>query len=222
MGFYDEISKRRVREHCNENGLPSTFFFPAVTKKLRHVAGEKSLVNPYQKPQRLISRLLELFSNVDDWVLDLFSGTGTSCFLLIKIPTSSYTSSIIVDRSIIFERTGTTLACALKLFRNCISLEKDEAQVSFIKMRINGIWECPDADQEVGAKHVGDTERYQLASREPMPPLANEAGDLGELKDEPICDSTLHGAGEDQTEEHSNHVDDDDALDDEVEDLALL
>ena len=89
VGFYDEISKRRAREHCNENGLSSTLFFPAVTRKLRHVAGEKSLVNPYQKPQRLINRLIELFSNVDDWVLDLFSGTGTcslfwffKCFLI--------------------------------------------------------------------------------------------------------------------------------------------
>ena len=76
VGFFYEISKRCLREHCNENGIPSTFFCPAVTKKLRHVAGEKSLVNPYQKPQRLISRLVELFSNTDDWVLDLFSGTS--------------------------------------------------------------------------------------------------------------------------------------------------
>ena len=67
VGYFDEISKRRVREHCTENGISSTFFCPAVTKKLRHVAGEKSLVNPYQKPQRLITRLFELFLNVDDW-----------------------------------------------------------------------------------------------------------------------------------------------------------
>ena len=90
VGFYDAISKRRVREHCNESGLPSTFFFPAVTKKLRHVAGEKSLVNPYQKPQRLINRLLELFSNADDWVLDLFSGTGTLIHFLLRIRSALY------------------------------------------------------------------------------------------------------------------------------------
>ena len=57
--------------------------------------------------------------------------------------------------------------------------------MSFIKMRINGIWECPDADQEVRAKHIGETERFQIASREPMQPLqANEAGELGDLHDE--------------------------------------
>ena len=77
------------------------------------------------------------------------------------------------------------------MFRNCINLENDEAQVSFIKMCINNIWECPDVGQEVGAKHVSDIGRYQSASREPMPPLANEASELGELQDEPMCDSTL-------------------------------
>ena len=114
------------------------------------------------------------------------------------------------------------MACALKMLRNCISLEKDEAQVSFIKMRINGIWECPDADQEVGAKHVGDTERYQCASREPMPPLANEAGELGELKDEPMSNPSFLEQGEEDNDEHSNQADEDVALDDEIEDLALL
>ena len=47
-----------------------------MTKTLRHISGDKSLRNPYQKPQRLINHLIELFSNPDDWVLDLFSGTG--------------------------------------------------------------------------------------------------------------------------------------------------
>ena len=108
------------------------------------------------------------------------------------------------------------------MFRNCISLEKDEAQVSVIKMRINSIWECPDADHEVGIKHVGDTERYQSASREPMPPLANEAGELGELQDEPMCDSTL-GEDEEQNDENSNQVDEGtNILEDDTKDLALL
>ena len=82
VGFFDEISKKRVKEHWNENGISSTFCCPAVTKKLQHVVGEKLLVNPYQKPQRLLSRLIELFSNVYDWVLDLFSGTGTLNFIV--------------------------------------------------------------------------------------------------------------------------------------------
>ena len=51
---------------------------------------------------------------------------------------------------------GTTTACALKLFRNFFALEKDPEQVNFIKMRIQGIWDCPDQDQEVGV--LGDLE----------------------------------------------------------------
>ena len=90
-------------------------------------------------------------------------------------------------------------------------------------MRINGIWECPDADQEVGAKHVGDTERYQCASREPMPPLANEAGELGDLEDEPICKLSNHGEEDEPNEETSNQVNEDTTtVEDETEDLALL
>ena len=108
------------------------------------------------------------------------------------------------------------------MFHNCISLEKDEGRVIFIKMRINGIWECPDGDQQVGVKHFGDTKRYQYASHEPMPHMANEAGELGELKDEPISNPTLLEEGEEENDDHSNQTDEGAALDDDVEDLALL
>ena len=88
-------------------------------------------------------------------------------------------------------------------------------------MRINGIWECPDADQEVGAKHVGDTERVQTASREPMPPLADEAGELGDLNDELIIDP--NHPSNDPANDGANQ-DDDEGLnaDEDIEDLALL
>ena len=39
-----------------------------------------------------------------------------------------------------------------------------------------GLSKC---NQEVGAKNVGNTKRYQPASCEPMPPLANKVGELG-------------------------------------------
>ena len=48
--------------------------------------------------------------------------------------------------------------CALKLFRNIVPLEKDEEQVVFINMRIKALWECPDQDEEVDAKHITDTD----------------------------------------------------------------
>ena len=46
-------------------------------------------------------------------------------------------------------------------------------------MRIQGIWDCPDQDQEVGAKHVNETEMFQM-TREP---IDEEVGDLGDLED---------------------------------------
>ena len=49
---------------------------PTGTNKVGYVSSNESLVNPYQKPQRLINHLIEQFSNPDDWVLDLFSRTG--------------------------------------------------------------------------------------------------------------------------------------------------
>ena len=96
-----------------------------------------------------------------------------------------------------FMISGTTTTCALTMFRNSIALEKDSEQVNFIKMRIQGIWDCPDQDQEVGAKHINETERFQLASREPMEPIDEDAGDLVDLENvsdsAKILNSTVYG-----------------------------
>ena len=50
-------------------------------------------------------------------------------------------------------------------------MEKDLSQDNFIKMSIQGIWDCPDQDQEVGAKHINETGMFQLTSKEPMEPI---------------------------------------------------
>ena len=86
---------------------------------------------------------------------------------------------------------GTTFACALQLFRNTIALEKDEEQVCFINIQIQALWECPNQDEEVGAKHIADMERFQVACREPIPPLAGEPRELIELDDELLEDPTI-------------------------------
>ena len=69
------------------------------------------------------------------------------------------------------------------MFRNSVALEKDPEQVNFIKMRIQGIWDCPDQDQEVGAKHINEIEMFQMTSPIPMEPIDEEDGDLGDLED---------------------------------------
>ena len=66
VGYYDAISKKKARAHVNEWNVVNYIMYPAVTKKLCHMSNNKSLVNPYQKPQRLINRLVELFSNPDE------------------------------------------------------------------------------------------------------------------------------------------------------------
>ena len=66
VGYYDAISKKKARAHVNERNVLTYIMCPAMTKKLRHVSGDKSLVNPYQKSQRLINWLIELFSIPDD------------------------------------------------------------------------------------------------------------------------------------------------------------
>ena len=109
---------------------------------------------------------------------------------------------------------GTTSACALKLPRNTVALEKDDEQVKFINMRIKSLWECPDQDEEDGTKHVPDTERFQTASREPVPPLANEPGELIDLDDDLREDPTIDSlSGVDTPEaicEESSQRDEDD------------
>ena len=77
VGYYDEIKRQRIKGHSNEAGESNLLVYPAVTQKLQHVTTtERGLVNPYQKPQRLMMRLIEMFSNEGDWIMDLFSGTG--------------------------------------------------------------------------------------------------------------------------------------------------
>ena len=47
VGYYDAISKEKPRAHVNERNVLNYIMCPTVTKKLRHVSGNKSLVNPY-------------------------------------------------------------------------------------------------------------------------------------------------------------------------------
>ena len=96
------------------------------------------------------------------------------------------------------------------MIRNSVALEKDLEQVNFIKMRIQGIWGCPDQDQEVGAKHINETQMFQMTFREPVEPIDEDAGHLVELEDvlesEHTNDSTqcTDEANEDNPDERAN------------------
>ena len=64
--YFDDITKKKAWAHVNERNVLNYIMCPTVMNKLRHVSGDKSLINTYQKPQRLINRLIELFSNPND------------------------------------------------------------------------------------------------------------------------------------------------------------
>ena len=89
VGYYDVITKKKARAHVKERvkerNVENYIMCSVVTKKLQHVSGEKSLVKTYQKPQRLINRSIEVFSNPDDWVLDWFSGTSMCNISLVSL-----------------------------------------------------------------------------------------------------------------------------------------
>ena len=89
VGYYDAILKKKAQAHVNERNVLNCIMCPAVTKKLHHVSGDKNLVNPYQKPQRLINRLIELFSNSDEWVSYRFSGIGIDLATSFKLGLNS-------------------------------------------------------------------------------------------------------------------------------------
>ena len=79
VGYFDETKKQRIKDHSNEVEGSNLLVYPAMTRKLLHVTTiERGLVNPYQKPQRRMMRLIEMFSVEGDCILDLFSGTGIS------------------------------------------------------------------------------------------------------------------------------------------------
>ena len=84
-------------------------------------------------------------------------------------------------------------------------------------MRLRALWECPNQDEEVGANHIADTERFQPASREPIPPLAGEPGELVELEDELTEDPTV--ASLSGVDSSALYVDDSSPKDDETNDV---
>ncbi|KAL3685850.1 hypothetical protein R1sor_003872 [Riccia sorocarpa] len=81
--------------------------------------GDGAPVNIYQKPQRLISTLISHLSREYDWVLDLCAGSGT------------------------------TIACAVKLLRNCGAVELDRRQSFYIPQRIRSLDTLPSPDVEI-------------------------------------------------------------------------
>lgn len=107
IGFFCEDGKRSM-EHFNfgpEECRNNVVTFSGVTVKLKH-HGDNKVVNIYQKPRRLLDWMVNHFSHVGDWVLDLCSGSGTG------------------------------LAAALALGRPCVAIEIDPRQSAVLRSRV--------------------------------------------------------------------------------------
>ena len=83
IGYFDEIEKQRIKDHSNEVGGSNLLVYSAVTRKPHVTTTEQVLVNPYQKPQQLKMRLIEMFSSEGDWILDLLSGTSINLTICV-------------------------------------------------------------------------------------------------------------------------------------------
>jgi DNA modification methylase len=105
-----EPGQQRALFHYNEGENRSNVFrFLPVKNKRKYTAEDATqvIINPCQKPIRLMRHIIEHFTLANDNVLDLCSGTGS-----------------------------TAIACLLSN-RNCVSVEKQEFQGTMIQSRIN-------------------------------------------------------------------------------------
>jgi hypothetical protein len=76
--------------------------------------------------------------------------------------------------------------CFLQKWRNCISIDSDPIQCSFIQQRINVIPSLPEEMQEVGLRKGDFSEsKVEKMSKKPQVPLGGLIGNdhFGELAD---------------------------------------
>jgi hypothetical protein len=109
QGGVESANKRRGLFNIQAGDSVSNLFQFKVCKKKVHCPGEQGssvILNPCQKPWRLIQRFIEYFTVPNDNVMDLCSGTGT-----------------------------TAVACLLSN-RNCVCFELDDVQFLLMPKRL--------------------------------------------------------------------------------------
>ena len=62
IGYFSVMEKSKTVRHCVRRNVSNVFHFSVVTRKLRFLDGMKGIINPYQKSQRLINELLNLYN----------------------------------------------------------------------------------------------------------------------------------------------------------------
>jgi hypothetical protein len=107
IGFYSGEGGRGM-EHYNfrdKENWRNVVTANAVSKKLLH-SSDKKPINVYQKPRQLVDWMVGHWSWPGEWVLDLFSGSGTG------------------------------LASCMAYGRHCVAVEDDPRQAMVLKERV--------------------------------------------------------------------------------------
>ena len=71
--------------------------------------GKERTAHPTQKPKKVLSHLIKIFTNEEDWILDCFAGSGT------------------------------TAEAANELKRNSINIEADKCYFNLMKKRLGSL-----------------------------------------------------------------------------------
>ncbi|MCO5558980.1 hypothetical protein L7F22_012571 [Adiantum nelumboides] len=151
---HDQITAAQKSFHRLKDDM-SNANMVKVYKKFKHTGADvQGFINPYQKPQLLMTNLIDLLSMRGEWIMDLFAGT---CI---------------------------TTVSALKRGRNVIAVECDPLQVKFIEQRVTALKELPNEFQEVGMKSMAYDPHFFDAFGEPQPPIGSEkVGKIVDLVD---------------------------------------
>lgn len=139
---YGHPQGKKMREHYNfgpSESRQNCLNINAVTRKEAYL--DDSIVNPYQKPLKLMDWFIRHFSHPGDWILDLCAGTGS------------------------------TTVAGLSLGRNCMAVEKSKKQAERIETRIMMAPKTLDYFTESSEVGLGDLGTEVAPSTDPADEL---------------------------------------------------
>lgn len=110
----------------SSSGSINVFREHAVEHKLCYLTADSTVISPYQKPIRLLKRLIGIFNMKEDWILDGYAGSGS------------------------------TMVAAATLGRNVLSIDIDPRSCQFMHLRINSLDSLPIEAEEIGEEPLAD------------------------------------------------------------------
>lgn len=101
-------------------GFTNVFRERAVELKLVYTTAEDKVVSPYQKPLRLLKKIVSMFSMQGEWIVDGCSGSGSG------------------------------MVAAAQLARNVVAVDVDPPCSQYLELRMNSLENLPTEEQEIG------------------------------------------------------------------------